>query len=41
MVVGVSLAVSLAISLLQCCTCNMCGLGKFFDPVLGIFGTAW
>lgn len=25
----------------QCCTCNMCGLGKAFDVILAAFGTAW
>lgn len=26
---------------LQCCTCNMCGLGKAFDVILAAFATAW
>ncbi len=40
-VVGVSLAVSLAVSLLQCLTCNLCGLGKILDILLAAFGTVW
>lgn len=40
-VVGVSLAVSFCVSLLQCCTCNLCGLGKILDILLAAAGTAW
>ncbi|KAI7840265.1 hypothetical protein COHA_006047 [Chlorella ohadii] len=40
-VAGISLAVSALVSLIQCCTCNMCGLGKAFDVILAAFGTAW
>ncbi|KAL4458431.1 hypothetical protein ABPG75_013296 [Micractinium tetrahymenae] len=40
-VIGVSLAVSLAVSLLQCLTCNLCGLGNILDILLAAFGTVW
>lgn len=40
-VVGISLLVSLIISILQCCTCNLCGLGKFLDVVFAAAGTVW
>lgn len=38
---GVSIAVSIAISLLQCCTCNLCGLGGVLDLIFAVAGTAW
>lgn len=40
-VAGVSMAVSLGISILQCCTCNLCGLGGILDILFAIAGTAW
>ncbi len=40
-VAGISMAVSLAISLLQCCTCNLCGLGSILDLLFAGVGTAW
>ncbi|PRW59976.1 transmembrane of CMA family [Chlorella sorokiniana] len=40
-VAGISLAVSALVSLVQCCTCNLCGLGKIIDVILAAFGTAW
>lgn len=40
-VCGVSLVVSALISLIQCCTCNLCGLGKVLDIVLGAAGAIW
>lgn len=38
---GISLGVSFVISLLQCCTCNLCGLGKLLDIIFSVVGTAW
>ncbi|EFN54382.1 hypothetical protein CHLNCDRAFT_135683 [Chlorella variabilis] len=40
-VCGVSLVVSAVISMIQCCTCNLCGLGKILDVLLGALGTIW
>lgn len=40
-VAGVSLAVSAAASLLLCCTCNLCGLGKIVDVIVAAFGAIW
>ena len=34
-VCGVSLVVSSLISIIQCCTCNLCGLGKILDVLVG------
>lgn len=33
-VCGVSLVVSAVISMIQCCTCNLCGLGKILDVLV-------
>jgi hypothetical protein len=33
-VCGVSLVVSSLISIIQCCTCNLCGLGKILDVLV-------
>lgn len=38
---SVSLAASFLISLLQCCTCNLCGLGKVLDVFVAILGSIW
>jgi len=40
-VCGISIAVSAAVSLLQCCTCNLCGLGNILDILLAAAGTVW
>ena len=40
-VIGVSLVVSAAISLVQCLTCNLCGLGKFLDMIFAGVGFVW
>lgn len=40
-VAGISLLVSFCISIIQCCTCNLCGLGKFLDLLFAIAGTVW
>ncbi|GAB4814433.1 hypothetical protein N2152v2_001479 [Parachlorella kessleri] len=40
-VIGVSLVVSFAISLVQCLTCNLCGLGKFLDMIFAGVGFVW
>lgn len=39
MVAGISLAVSLVISIIQCCTCHLCGLGGILDTLFAIVGT--
>jgi hypothetical protein len=38
---GVSILATGALSLLQCCTCNLCGLGFLFDTVFALAGTGW
>lgn len=40
-VVGVSVGVSLALSLVQCVTCNLCGLGGVLDAIFAILGLVW
>ena len=40
-VCGVSLAVSAVVTLLECCTCNLCGLGKVLDVIVAGFGAVW
>ncbi|KFM25001.1 hypothetical protein F751_1880 [Auxenochlorella protothecoides] len=40
-VVGVSVLVSFVISLVQCCTCHLCGLGAILDTIFAAAGTAW
>lgn len=40
-VVGISLAVSLVISLVQCVTCHLCGLGSILDTLFATAGTVW
>ena len=38
---GVSIAAAAAISLLQCCTCDLCGLGPVLDFVFEVAAAAW
>lgn len=38
---GVSILASGALSLLMCCTCNLCGLGFLLDTIFAAAGTAW
>jgi len=38
---GVSILATLALSLLECCTCNLCGLGFLVDTIFALAGTAW
>ena len=38
---GVSILATAALSLLQCCTCNLCGLGFVLDTVFAAAGTGW
>lgn len=38
---GVSVLATGALSLLLCCTCNLCGLGFLLDVVFSLAGTAW
>ncbi|GAB4818993.1 hypothetical protein N2152v2_006039 [Parachlorella kessleri] len=38
---AISLVVSLAISIIQCCTCNLCGLGRILDLIFAVVGTGW
>lgn len=40
-VCGISLVVSSIISIVQCCTCNLCGLGKILDLLFAGFGLVW
>lgn len=40
-VAGVSIAAAAAISLLQCCTCDLCGLGPLLDFVFEVAAAAW
>ncbi len=40
-VVAFSLLFSLVISLVQCLTCNLCGVGSVLDVVFAIIGTVW
>lgn len=40
-VAGVSLAAALAVSLLQCFTCNLCGLGDWADALFEGAAAAW
>lgn len=36
---GLSILATFALSVLQCCTCNLCGMGLILDGVLGAAGT--
>ena len=36
---GISVLATLALSLLQCCTCRLCGLGSILDAVFAAAGT--
>lgn len=38
---GISLAASLVLGLLLCCTCNLCGLGGVLDTIFAALATAW
>jgi hypothetical protein len=38
---GVSVLATGALSLLQCCTCNACGLGFLLDTVFAAAGAGW
>lgn len=38
---GFSLLATLALSLLQCITCNLCGLGPVLDAAFALVGAAW
>lgn len=38
---GLSLAATLVVALLRCCTCDLCGLGIILDLVISAVGTAW
>lgn len=40
-VAGVSLAAALALSILLCCTCNLCGCGTWVDAVVEGGAAAW
>lgn len=40
-VIGVSLAVSFVLSMIQCITCNLCGLGRYLDLALAVAATLW
>lgn len=40
-VCAVSLAVSLAVAILLCCTCDLCGLGFLLEVILAACGTLW
>lgn len=37
---GVTIAVGIVIGIIQCYTCNVCGLGGILDLIFGILGTA-
>jgi len=38
---GFSLLATLALSILQCVTCNLCGLGPILDAAFALVGAAW
>jgi hypothetical protein len=38
---GVSILATAALSVLMCCTCNLCGLGFLLDTIFALVGTAW
>lgn len=38
---GISVIVSLLISLVQCVTCHLCGIGGVLDVIFAAAGTAW
>ena len=38
---GFSLLATLALSILQCVTCNLCGLGPVLDAAFALVGAAW
>lgn len=40
-VAGISVIVSLLISLVQCVTCHLCGIGGVLDVIFAAAGTAW
>lgn len=40
-VCGISIGVSLVLSILLCCTCDLCGLGKFLDLLFAALACAW
>eukprot|EP00877_Chromochloris_zofingiensis_P006490 jgi/Chrzof1/2094/Cz11g02160.t1 len=40
-VAGFSLLASVALSLVQCITCNLCGCGRLLDTAFAGVGTAW
>jgi hypothetical protein len=40
-VVAASFLVSILVSVLQCCTCNLCGCGAFLDFIVSLVGTVW
>lgn len=38
---GLSLLATLALSILQCVTCNLCGMGPLLDAAFALVGAAW
>ena len=38
---GVSILATGVLSLLMCCTCNLCGLGFLLDTIFALAGAGW